>query len=100
MKEAKARGLLRAQESADSNGPTWTDRALAALTSYAAVAKKPWTLEEAREGLGDAVPTPKDCRAWGAVTAIAVRHNLIRPVGYAPARSSNGSPKRTYVRAL
>jgi hypothetical protein len=94
---AHAHGLAEAQRSADSNGPGWTEVALNALDHYAQMATKPFTIEEAREWIGDLVPPPKDERAWGAVASMAVRHNHIRAVGYAPARSSNGSIKRTYV---
>lgn len=90
-------GIAEAQRSADSNGAGWTETALRALAHYAAIAKKPWTVEEARIWIGDLVPPPKDARAWGAVAAQAVRYNRIRAVGYAPAVSSHGSPKRTYV---
>jgi hypothetical protein len=95
--QAHAHGLAEAQRTADSNGPEWTDVALNALDHYAQLAKVPFTIEEAREWIGDLVPQPKDDRAWGSVAAKAVRLNHIKPVGYAPARSSNGSPKRTYV---
>lgn len=93
---AKDAGLAAAQQSAASNGPVWAAAALHALTTYASLATQPFTTETAREWIGDRVPAPKDARAWGAVTATAVRRGLIAPVGYAPARSSNGAPKRTY----
>lgn len=95
--DAKTHGLAEAQRTADSNGHGWTEKALNALDHYAQLASRPFTIEEAREWIGDLVPSPKDERAWGAVAAMAVRHNHIRPVGYAPARSSHGSPKRTYL---
>ncbi|MBS4019920.1 MAG: hypothetical protein KGZ68_16995 [Dechloromonas sp.] len=95
--DAKTHGLAEAQRSADSNGPGWTETALNALDHYAQMAATPFTIEEAREWIGDLVPPPKDERAWGAVAAMAVRHNHIKAVGYAPALSSHGSPKRTYV---
>lgn len=97
--DAHTEGLARAKQSADSNGPNWTAVALNALNLYARMARRPWTVEEAREWIGDLAPPPKDARAWGAVASMAVRHNLIKHVGYAPARSSHGSPKRTYVGA-
>jgi hypothetical protein len=95
--QARAVGLSEAQRSADSNGEGWTAVALNALDHYAQMASRPFTIEEAREWIGDLVPTPKDFRAWGAVASMAVRLNHIKPMGYAPARSSHGSPKRTYV---
>lgn len=96
---AKNAGIAAAQQCADSNGPTWTEAALHALTTYASLATQPFTTETAREWIGDLIPPPKDARAWGAVTAKAVRMHLLCPVGYAPARSSNGAPKRTYQAA-
>ena len=95
--DAHAHGLAEAERCAASNGPEWAEAALHALIHYAAVAKTPWTAEEAREWIGDLVPQPKDFRAWGSVISKAVRLNHIKPMGYAPARSSNGSPKRTYL---
>ena len=94
--QAREHGLAEAERSAESNGQDWTETALHALEHYAQIATRPFTIEEAREWIGDLVPPPKDERAWGAVTSKAVRHCIIKPVGYAPARSSHGSPKRTY----
>jgi hypothetical protein len=95
--QAHAHGLAEAQRCAQSNGPDWTEVALNALDHYAQLATTPFTIEEAREWIGDLVPQPKDDRAWGSVAARAVRLNHIKAVGYAPARSSHGSIKRTYV---
>lgn len=95
--DAHAKGLSQAHRSANSNGDGWTETALNALDHYAQIATEPFTVEQAREWIGDLVPPPKDARAWGAVASMAVRRNHIKPVGYAPARSSHGSPKRTYV---
>ena len=90
------KGLELAQKCAAANDPAWTDAALCALLHYAAIAKTPFTIEAAREWIGDLISSPKDSRAWGAVTSKALRLNLIRAVGYAPARTSHGAPKRTY----
>lgn len=95
--QAHTVGLNAAQRSADSNGPGWVETALNALIKYSEIATVPFTAEVAREWIGDLVPPPKDDRAWGAVVAKAVRMNHLKPVGYAPARTSHGSPKRTYL---
>lgn len=101
LQTARAEGLAAATACARVNGDTWTDKALKSLVLYAQLsAGAPFTIEQAREWLGDMVPAPKDDRAWGAVTAKAVRLNHIRPRGYAPARTSHGSRKPTYVAVL
>lgn len=41
---------------------------------------------------------PKDPRNWGAVMRMAAKEKLIRRQGYAPARSSNQSPKVLWAR--
>lgn len=96
--QATQTGLQAAQQSADSNGLGWTEVALNALVKYAALAPKPFTIEQARLWLDDIVPPPKDGRAWGSVASQAVHKRLIRKTGqFAPAVSSHNSPKPTYV---
>lgn len=98
VSQATQTGLRAANASADSNGPKWSEVALYALERYAALATKPFTIEQARLWLDEMVPAPKDGRAWGAVTNQAVRLCLIKKTGqYAPAVSSNGAPKALYV---
>ena len=96
---AKATGLAAAHASADSNGHGWTTLAVSALDTYARLATAPFTAEQAREEIGNLVPEPQDARAWGAAISAAIRQGCLKAVGYAPARSSHGSPKRTYLPA-
>lgn len=96
---AKATGLAAAHASASSNGPGWTTLAVSALDIYARMSTQPFTAEQAREQIGNSVPEPKDARAWGAAISAAIRQGCLKAVGYAPARSSHGSPKRTYLHA-
>lgn len=97
MTSARTVGLNAAYRSAQSNGDDWAETAAIGLNFYACIAEAPFTIEMAREWLTDIVPAPKDDRAWGAATHMAIRSGYIEPWGYAPAVSSNGSPKRTYV---
>lgn len=95
---AKEAGLSAARQSAASNGPEWAATALCALQVYAAQSTQPFTIEQARTRLDGTVPAPKDGRARGAVTHLALRRNLIRKTGqYAPALSSHGAPKALYA---
>lgn len=88
-------GIERVAMKADLLDEGWTDRAYAALTIYCAKAKDPFITEDVRawaEGLG-LISAPHDSRAWGAVMQKASRKGLVTKVGYAPAKSSNLSPK-------
>lgn len=85
-----------AADKADDILPGWIDLAARQLLSYALRSTVPFTIEQARL---ECMPTPEgaDARSWGHVTRLAVRMGWIEPTGgYAPAASSNGSPKRLY----
>ena len=80
---------------ADELDPNWSDRAYSALTLYCTKATEPFIIEDVRawaEGLGLISP-PHDSRAWGAVIRRAAGNGLVSKVGFAPAKSSNLSPK-------
>ena len=83
-------GMRAAEENANRKEQGWSLRALSALLD---TGKRlgTFTIEDLRESCQ--VDSPTDQRAWGGVINYASRHKLIRRVGYAPARSSNGSPK-------
>lgn len=92
-------GMKRAADHADNDSPGWTERAYQALRSYVEgrLHSETFTIEQAREVAGLLVDEPPDGRAWGAVTQRAIRAGLIVRTGeYAPAASSNGSPKPLY----
>lgn len=56
--------------------------------------RSPWLLEDARAAYEDAgMPPPRTPRNWGAVTKRLQREGHIASAGFAPAKSSNGSPK-------
>jgi len=99
MEIALDRGHSAARAAADKAedcAPGWIDIAARQLLSYALRAAEPFTIEQARR---ECMETPEgaDARSWGHVTRLAVRMGWIEATGgYAPAVSSNGSPKRLY----
>lgn len=96
-------GMDSSAAHAEYDAPGWGDRAFASVRDRFIIFGRytPFTMEEARQwayALG--LDHPAEERAWGSVTQRLVREGVIEPVGYAPAKSSNGSPKRTYRIAL
>lgn len=90
-------GIDRAGEHA---GDAWKRRARGYLLEYLAVHSGAFLAEDMR-GFAErhGFEAPPDGRAWGAVFRSAARAKLIRKVGYAPAQSSNLSPKCQWVAA-
>lgn len=89
-------GIERAVDRADREKADWSDDAHRALERYCqAHAGQRFLTEDVREWAEklELVAAPDNARAWGAVMQRAQRYGLIRSVGYAPARSSNLSPK-------
>jgi len=85
-----------AAEKADEIEPGWIETAASQLYSYALSNPNSFTIDRARK---ECMPTPEgaDARSWGHVTRLAVKRGWIEPTGgYAPAASSNGTPKRLY----
>jgi hypothetical protein len=92
-------GMRRAVEHADAVEASWSARAHALLLEYA-VLHGEWMVEDLRDWtLVHGLPNPPDGRAWGAVVQRAARSGAIVRVGYAPAKSSNLSPKCLWVLA-
>ena len=89
-------GISRAADKADRDHEGWQDDALAAVCKYLAQhPDRPFLAEEVRawcETTG-VIAAPENERAWGAVMRRAAKDGYICKVGYAPARSSNLSPK-------
>lgn len=90
-------GMQSAAAHAESDYPGWVDLAVERLRSYARRAKKPFTIEQARQKL-TSLPAPAELRAWGSVTRKAASLGIIRRVGFRPAESSHGSAKPAYSR--
>ena len=99
-KAAGAAGWSSAAAHADRMVRDWTVRAYIALCD--AVRKRPATAEFIVEELRAeivGVPEPTDLRAWGQVTQMAIRRNVITATGtFKRAISSNASPKPCYRR--
>lgn len=84
-------GIARAIEHA---GDRWKRLARGYLVEYLAGRRigDDFLAEHVRD-FAAGLESPPDGRAWGHVMRAASREGLIRNVGYAPARSSNLSPK-------
>lgn len=89
-------GMALAEDKANRDAPFWSDRALLALEKYClAHPGQKFLGEDVREWAERKrmVAAPENGRAWGAVFRKAAGMKIIRKVGYAPAKSSNLSPK-------
>lgn len=96
-------GMASSAAHAEDDAPGWGDRAFASVRDHYIIFGHdcPFTMETARQwAYAMGLDHPSEERAWGSVTQRLVREGVIEPVGYAPANSSNGSPKRTYRIAL
>lgn len=92
--ERRDQGVERAASHANRVESEWTGQALGMLTAYGQQATGPFLIEEVRawaEARG--LPAPPDQRSWGAVARSAAAKRRIEKVGFAPAASSNSSPK-------
>lgn len=99
LTDARARGELGAARAANRAGEGWKIAALAAVEAYCiAHPGETFMAEQIREWATH-VPPPPDGRAWGHVMQAARRYGIIEAAGYAPAVSSNGSPKVLWRRA-
>lgn len=87
-------GIARAKQRAEREYDGWTLAAAEYLRDYAKRAVgQPFLLEDAREASRFRLAQPTNGKAWGASVQLACRQKWIEKAGYAPARSSNGSPK-------
>lgn len=92
-------GIQRSVDRADANIIGWSTDAASHVAQFC-VRKKDlifdanFLAEDVREWCEiNGLSAPTDGRAWGSVMRRAAKAGLIRPVGYAPSRSSNLSPK-------
>lgn len=87
-------GIARAVEHADADTPGWSDIAFDFLEACARVRVAPFLAEDIIEMAKAAhMEPPPDGRAWGGVFQRACRRGVIAKAGYAPAKTSNCSPK-------
>lgn len=84
-------GLARCERSA---GVPWIDRAAELVVRYARKHDR-FLVEDVREAASrhGMIEDPPNLKAWGAAVKMAQHRGHIRSVGYAPANSSNRSPK-------
>ena len=103
LPEAKARadlGIERAAAKTHRVDPAWIEEAIGDLRAALHFNVLPFnfTIEDARFHCRD-LPPGCDGRVWGHITRQAVKLGIIEATGqYAPAASSNGSPKMLYRR--
>ena len=91
---ARARRDDGIQRSGDHAGENWRGSARGYLLEYLATTNGPFLAEDVRKfAESRQFAKPPDGRAWGMVFLAASREHLIVKVGYAPAKSSNLSPK-------
>jgi hypothetical protein len=94
------RGMKRAAEHAEDVMPGWIDDALKHLRRYVAQRKgAPFLTEDFRHWAQTRLSLPPDGRAYGNVMRAAARAGVIKRQGFAPADSSNGSPKVQWMGA-
>lgn len=91
-------GIRRARAHAEEVVCDWTATALQHLRAWAP-GRAAFLAEDFRDAMAGVLPEPPDGRAWGAVFQQAAREHVVRRAGYAPAKSSNGSPKCQWVAA-
>lgn len=93
-------GIQRAAEHADNESPGWTDVALLYLKQFLVNTSGPFLAEDvvaAAKVWG--LIEPPDGRAWGHVMRRAAKLGLVVKAGYAPAKTSNCSPKVLWRKA-
>lgn len=94
--ERRDTGIMHAADHAERVSQDWNAIADAALRYYLQIIKgKSFLAEEfiAWARVRPNLAMPPDGRAWGAVVKRAAHANRIEKVGYAPANTSNRSPK-------
>ena len=91
-------GMARVQRAAEDAVASWTERAAAYLRDYSrSTHGQPFLIEDAAEVAR--LPSPPNAKAWGPAAQLAARRGWIKRAGYAPARTSNRSPKCLWAAA-
>lgn len=94
-------GMASSLDHAEQDEPGWAEHCFALLRQYACLQAEPWTCETFRAwAYARGLSKPDEERAFGPITQKAIRKGVIVRVGYAPAASSNGSPKPQYARPV
>jgi hypothetical protein len=87
-------GIKRSADHADRATPEWQERAVGYVRRYATVHRELLCEHVRAMAEVDGFTAPTDPRAWGGAMRLAAKRGIIEPNGYAPAVSSNLSPKR------
>lgn len=97
--EAKERGEVGAERAASKAvrlDEGWIHKATDALIKFYRENQGEYMIEEARE-FCPPLPDGADARAWGYITRRVLNLGFIKKTGsFAPAKTSNGSPKPLY----
>lgn len=86
-------GIKRAGDHADQVEPAWKDRAAEMIREYALINDRFLIEDVLHYARQRWLTEPPDARAWGAATKRAKALGYIEACGYAPANTSNRSPK-------
>ena len=95
-------GMAKSTDHADRERPNWSLRAAHTLYEYAQKHRGEKFLAEEVRAWGEAkmlVSSAPTNKAWGSVFKEGAKLGVIRKVGYAPAKSSNLSPKCLWAAA-
>lgn len=90
------RGMSLAADKANRDSAGWTEAAMRGLEKYISAHDGDFFLtEQVRAWCEELelVDEPANSKAWGSVMQKAARDGMIKRYGYAPAKSSNLSPK-------
>lgn len=92
-------GIERSGQHAERIEPDWIDSTVEMIGRYCRIHTGPFLAEDVRS-FADVRrhPAPPDGRAWGAAMKRAKSKGMIRSIGFAPANSSNRSPKVLWER--
>lgn len=86
-------GAQRAADHADRKLSLWSEQAYAAFLRIGKRMGVAHTDTIRRTAEAEGLPPPPDGRAWGFVAMAMRKAGHVLFAGYAPAKSSNGSPK-------
>lgn len=99
-KDKRDIGMARATDRASREQEAWPVAAMFYLAVFISIrGKQPFLAEDVIEFCKGSLfefEAP-DSRAWGSVFRRAAKEGVIRKVGYAPAKSSNMSPKTLWI---
>lgn len=85
----------------DNAGAAWKEAAMNEVHAFLREqGDTPFVWDELRAAIEERLPEPHDRRAWGAVARMASKLGVVEKVGYAPSKSSHGSPKAHWRSAL